>query len=67
MAAARRPTSFPCHPRAVYRLVVSLGFALLFTGITIRLAFGGLDASFVVAAIIALVMWALALRAWQRL
>lgn len=50
----------------MYRLVVTLGFALLFTGITIRLAFGGLDASFVVAAIIALVMWALALRAWQR-
>lgn len=50
----------------MYRLAVSLGFALLFTGITIRLAFGGLDASFFVAAIVALVMWALSLRAWQR-
>ena len=51
----------------MYRFVVTLGFALLFTAITVRLAFGGIDASFVVAALMALVMWALALRAWQRL
>lgn len=49
------------------RFVITLGFALLFTVITVRLAFGGFDASLLVAALTALVMWVLALRNWQRL
>jgi hypothetical protein len=51
----------------VYRFVVALGFAVLFTGISVRLAFGGLDASFVVAAVTAVVMWYVARRQWRRL
>ena len=39
------------------RLIVILTFAVLFTGITIRLAFGGLDAPVFFAAVIAIVFW----------
>jgi hypothetical protein len=38
-------------------LAVSFVFALLFTGITIRLAFGGFDASVVVALGMTLALW----------
>ena len=45
------------HPRAMIGLALGFVFALLFTGITIRLALGGLDASFVVALGTTLALW----------
>jgi hypothetical protein len=41
----------------VLRLIVIFVFALLFTGITIRLALGGLDAPVFFAAAIAIAFW----------
>ena len=48
------------------RLVTVLAFALLFTVITVRLAFGGLDASTIVAGIATLALWWQVFRSLKR-
>ena len=48
-------------------LVITFAFAVLFTGVTIRLAFGGLfDAPVIFAAIITLFMWVQVYRRLRR-
>jgi hypothetical protein len=51
----------------MYRLALVLGFALLFTGLGVRLALGGLDASVVVAVLMAAVFWWQVRRQWRLL